>query len=306
MTDGDQVSELRRAFLPGNILSYSTTRINVKCNGHEIGRATGFVGRFSDRYALVTNWHVVSGYNPNTGKLISKVSAIPDEIEFHVAVLHPASVENGSSVRNVFFKPLSVKLFNGERKNWIENVDGDVIQDVAIIPLRDHVEELSEIGTELLSIQCGNMSIYWDQKTNTWGDSAKPFYPPIGHDVFILGYPQGIDTTGILPVWKRGSVASEPLYPLTINGANLGTLFYIDALTKHGMSGAPVLCRVKAGDKFYTTDAEPITFQRDETFLAGVYAGRDGLSQQEFEFSVGRVWKLEVVSALFFKSYEVE
>src|SRR5205085_9713799 len=59
----------------------------------------------------------------------------------------------------------------------------------------------------------------------------------IGMDVFILGYPFGAPPPGF-PVWKRGSIASEP--DLT----RLGRGFLIvDTASRPGMSGAPVIRR---------------------------------------------------------------
>jgi hypothetical protein len=57
----------------------------------------------------------------------------------------------------------------------------------------------------------------------------------IGMDVFILGYPFGSPPPGF-PVWKRGSIASEP--DLT----RIGTGYMlVDTASRPGMSGAPVI-----------------------------------------------------------------
>jgi hypothetical protein len=36
-------------------------------------------------------------------------------------------------------------------------------------------------------------------------------YVEAGAEVFILGFPLGLASQGVLPIWKRGSIASEPL-----------------------------------------------------------------------------------------------
>jgi hypothetical protein len=56
-----------------------------------------------------------------------------------------------------------------------------------------------------------------------------------GMDVFVLGYPRGISGGGRFPLWKRGSIASEP----DVNIDNL-PMMYIDTATREGMSRAPV------------------------------------------------------------------
>jgi hypothetical protein len=56
-------------------------------------------------------------------------------------------------------------------------------------------------------------------------------------DVFVLGYPFGPGKTG-LPVWKRGSIASEPdLVPQVEN------YLLVDTASRPGMSGSPVILR---------------------------------------------------------------
>src|SRR5260370_15689560 len=56
-------------------------------------------------------------------------------------------------------------------------------------------------------------------------------------DVYILGYPFGTAPPGF-PVWKRGSIASEP--DLT----RIGTGYMlVDTASRPGMSGAPVIRR---------------------------------------------------------------
>jgi hypothetical protein len=59
--------------------------------------------------------------------------------------------------------------------------------------------------------------------------------------VFILGFPKGI-SQGAFPIWKRGSIATEPLYGVTTIWAKSGApVILVDALTNDGMSGSPVL-----------------------------------------------------------------
>ncbi len=51
-------------FLPGNPLSYVTTQVQVFRNDIHLSSASGFVMKYGQTYALITNWHVVSGINP--------------------------------------------------------------------------------------------------------------------------------------------------------------------------------------------------------------------------------------------------
>src|ERR1700730_4458809 len=83
-------------------------------------------------------------------------------------------------------------------------------------------------------------------------------------------------------------------------GTSYKNLFYIDGLTKSGMSGSPVVCLAKPGDEFHTEDGVRVSIEKAEPFLIGVYAGRDGVTQEEYELSLGRVWKISAVEALFY------
>ena len=95
--------------------------------------------------------------------------------------------------------------------------------------------------------------------------------------------------TGLLPVWKRGSVATE----FNIDVGDLPS-FIIDTATREGMSGSPVIARSVGG---YTTVGGgtmigPGTYNR---FL-GVYSGRyvGGID----EAHLGIVWKVAAIDEI--------
>ncbi len=54
--------------------------------------------------------------------------------------------------------------------------------------------------------------------------------------VSIIGYPFGLATAGAWPIWKTGHIASDP--DLDYDGR---PAFLIDATTRGGMSGSPVI-----------------------------------------------------------------
>jgi hypothetical protein len=116
-------------------------------------------------------------------------------------------------------------------------------------------------------------------------------YPMIGSEVFVLGYPRGLVHTGVFPIWKRGSIASEPQASVSLDGHEYKEMFYVDALTKEGMSGSPVIALGKAGDQFCTDDGGQVSLPKDSTMFVGIYAGRQGITNAEYELSLGRVWK---------------
>ena len=103
----------------------------------------------------------------------------------------------------------------------------------------------------------------------------------IGMEVFILGYPFEIKPPAY-PVWKRGSIASEPQLARVTTDYIL-----VDTASRPGMSGAPVIRRswtnhmIEPG--FIATVDTPIN-----KFI-GVYSGRLP-TDHPHEAQIGLVW----------------
>ena len=66
--------------MPGtaNLLNLSITKIELLCNDHPLGNATGFFLKYQSNWFLVTNWHVFSGRDPESGQPKHKSCAVPD------------------------------------------------------------------------------------------------------------------------------------------------------------------------------------------------------------------------------------
>lgn len=109
-----------------------------------------------------------------------------------------------------------------------------------------------------------------------------------GMDVFVLGYPRGIRGGGRFPIWKRGSIASEP-------DVHIDDLpkFYIDTATREGMSGAPVYAQESG---FWAPEGKKLpeggVFGKGNRFI-GIYSGRAG--EDSFLAQLGIVWKEEAI-----------
>ncbi|OYV31971.1 MAG: hypothetical protein B7Z81_13455 [Acidocella sp. 20-61-6] len=111
----------------------------------------------------------------------------------------------------------------------------------------------------------------------------------IGSDIFILGFPLGFAITGLLPVWKRGSVATE--IDFDVNGL---PSFIIDTATREGMSGSPVIARQFGG--YTDTNHNVIMGSGPANKFLGVYSGRyvGGID----EAHLGIVWKAAVIDEI--------
>ena len=112
--------------------------------------------------------------------------------------------------------------------------------------------------------------------------------PRIGIDVFVLGFPLGIRKTGLFPIWKRASIATE--YGFDINGV---PSFLVDTATREGMSGAPVIWR--AGGK-YRRPSGALTIGGSGTQVLGIYSGRHVGKLDEAQ--LGIVWKTELIDQI--------
>jgi hypothetical protein len=111
----------------------------------------------------------------------------------------------------------------------------------------------------------------------------------IGMDVFILGYPFGAPPPGF-PVWKRGSIASEP------DLVRLGTDYLlVDTASRPGMSGAPVIRR---SWRDHIVAAEIAA--RDDivaTKFIGVYSGRLH-TKDPSDAQIGMVWSASFINEI--------
>jgi hypothetical protein len=88
--------------------------------------------------------------------------------------------------------------------------------------------------------------------------TSPPLRIRIGMDVFILGYPFGAAPPAF-PVWKRGSIASEP------DLVRLTTGYYlVDTASRPGMSGAPVILRSWTNDNVEGSVRAITVHARDE------------------------------------------
>jgi len=68
------------------IESLCTTQVITSFSGTEITRGTGFLYRFGQTLALVTNWHILSGLRPITGLQMRGCVYTPNWVGFHVSV----------------------------------------------------------------------------------------------------------------------------------------------------------------------------------------------------------------------------
>jgi hypothetical protein len=109
----------------------------------------------------------------------------------------------------------------------------------------------------------------------------------IGAEVFLLGYPLGFSHFIETPIWKRGAIASEP----HLEGPTARGRIVVDATTRSGMSGSPVIMRANT---HYVAESGEVKCSPHASRLIGVYASRpmfQGKEPRDTFAEIGYVYK---------------
>ncbi|ELH4238927.1 S1 family peptidase [Serratia marcescens] len=184
-----------------NQLSLITTLVSLKDKGVPVSIGTGFFYQDvnSGTIFLVTNYHVISGVSPGEGR-----GFLGDEIEFSVR-------RRGNRTRTI-----SLPLLSNDEKVWLEHPT-DKHADLVMIPLRK--EQVYNADILAVSQNSTMMDLHIEPSSSA----------------VLIGYPHGYhDIRNMLPIWKTGSIASEPEYDF--DGKKI---IVIDVSAFPGMSGSP-------------------------------------------------------------------
>jgi len=225
-----------------------------------LGQGTGFMLLLRDQYYLVTNWHVLAMRDFFTGKNLRKDAGRPNILRTLF------NIRTGSFEKQRW--DIRIRDEN-DRPLWLIHPGRRV--DVAILPIPFRPEELV-------------IALY---PLNVLANAALRI--EIGMEVFILGYPFEIKPPAY-PVWKRGSIASEPqLARLTTD------YMLVDTASRPGMSGAPVIRR-----SWTNHMVEPGVVALVDTPLnkfIGVYSGRVP-TDHPHEAQIGLVWEAPLIDEI--------
>ena len=240
-------------------LTTTSLRIVPKFNAVKLASATGFVVRWTEVTYLVTNLHVLTGRNVDTDECIDKkFASVPNslEVRFH------AQGQLGS------WLSVELPLFDEHAtKTWVEHPLGRAI-DVAAIPLTSELE--SRVSLYPLDMALASVDM-----------RAMPALP-----ISVIGYPLGLSAGESWPIWKTGHIASDP----DIDFEPGRPAFLIDATTRAGMSGSPVVLRL---DSYMKSDGSQVLAGGMATKFMGIYAGRI-----HDDSEIGRVWRPFVLTEL--------
>ncbi|ADW67241.1 S1 family peptidase [Granulicella tundricola] len=242
-------------------ISTHSLLLRTYCRGRHLGIATGFVVLKNNVHYLVTNQHVVSGLNIWNDQPSHSDGLVPDSI----SILH--------HVRGHLGRWTAIKerlRSEDDRPLWIEHPVGKQI-DIAFLRLTSFYDEsLLCIATYPLDLAIRNTQI--------------PLFPT--SPVSIVGFPFGNGQLDGLPIWKSGSIASDP--DIDYEGH---PQILVDCIGRQGMSGSPVYARRIGGftdvnGSFSISVGGAMTTDR----FVGIYAGSIDKASE-----IGRVWKASAV-----------
>jgi hypothetical protein len=108
----------------------------------------------------------------------------------------------------------------------------------------------------------------------------------------IVGYPYGLNNNN-LPIWVTGTIASEPEFLYRANDDEQLPLFLVDARTREGQSGSPVLLFRHPGEVIAKQDLSVGIVGGTQSKLLGVYTGRI-----RRDSDLGVVWRIGTVEEI--------
>jgi hypothetical protein len=114
----------------------------------------------------------------------------------------------------------------------------------------------------------------------------------VAQDVFVVGYPYGLESGFMMPLWTRGTIASEPSLHYPHRGKDL-PLLIVDARTREGQSGSPAIHYRQPLTPIYTNSGQVRFTAGGQSRILGVYSGRTSP-----ESDLGFVWRIEEVDTI--------
>lgn len=208
-----------------------------------LSHGSGCFWRHNGSVFLLTARHVLTGRSPFDDSILSHNGFIPGRITVYPTLIEP----DGWSRRGITLE------INHDQPNWIQDPDFEV--------LRTDIAALHIATDEGQNFRCLNDAT----------DIFDELYTLAGMECTVVGYPTTQFSDLMTPVWRRGSVASEPLLP--IDGK---PMFLLDAATSPGFSGSPVF-RQHFGPLPVTQPDGTTTVNLDnirKISFVGIYSGR--------------------------------
>jgi Trypsin-like peptidase domain len=239
--------------------SLAALPLEMLFDGTVLATGTGFIWEQRGRYFLVTNWHVMTGRHPQTGKHLSNHAGEPNRVRIPTL----SNMEGKQAVEFALYDD------DGQPQWMVHPKFGNQI-DVVVMEI-----QLPDAETRVHPI-------------NTLPSVRPEVKISIAFDVYVLGFPLGIGNG--FPIWKRASVATEP----ELGGLDQPIL--IDTATRSGMSGAPVIWRGNIYSWKTGTESGSSMGGTYSKFV-GIYSARTA-AKDTIEAQLGYVWRAAVIEEI--------
>ena len=270
-------------------LSLTTAFTQVlDARGASLTTATSFFYETSSsELYLITNWHVVTDRHPQL-PWQSRTDAVPCslKIRLHKKQKQEADKPYFISTSDIAEENLPINSKNGNEPRWLEHPNHRFNVDVVGIPIADPVKFREK---------------YEFSVANKWKEYHEDYEPEAMDDVFVVGYPLGLSSSRSrgegLPIYKRGSIASDPI----VDYLSLPCVL-IDCRTTSGLSGSPVIAS-RSGMFHPGGKMSPNSVIGTVSSFFGVYSGRlfgvNSTAAQGREISeIGMVWKASALETI--------
>jgi hypothetical protein len=218
--------------------SVQSLLVVMRYSGAVLGSATAFVVNGRTAPWLVTNRHVVTGRDQNTGEPLSKTAGIPNEL----VVWHNRSGRLGEWISKV--EPLQT----GGAPAWKEHPTLGARADFVALPLTDVTD----------------VQLYPYDPANP----GPALLVAIADAISVVGFPFGLAGGGLFAIWATGFLATEPIADFADLPVSL-----IDCRSRQGQSGSPVIA-FRNGGMVAMSGGQSNVFDGPVWRFIGIYSGR--------------------------------
>lgn len=285
--------------------SISACYLEMSFDETTVAHGTGFLYSYRGRIFLVTARHNLTGIHWKDGTNLHPFAARPNYLTFH----NWLTARDGKN-QYVSSGSFRFAIDVDGKPVWMGGA-GNPAPDVAILDLRKlanypEIFPLEDDRSQFVELFGGD-SDYSDFSTVSFlpfevkvpcvNDAFVGCRPVVGQDLFIVGYPLRFATAGDFPIWKRGSIASEPEENYLHN-----PMFLIDAITREGLSGAPVIGEF-VNPTFDNGGKGTLTRMGSEREFVGLYSGRLGKTD-DFSAQLGMVWRRSVIEEIIQENWQ--
>lgn len=218
--------------------SVQSLLLQMRFNDQILGSATGFLVQGPVGPLLLTNRHVVTGRQQDTGAPLSATAGVPNEL----IIWHNRHTRLGEWVAK------REPLYAHEVPLWKEHPTLGARADIVALPLTQ-IEDVHSYPY----------------------DPAKP-----GADIMVgpadlvsvVGFPFGMAGGGLFAIWATGFLATEPIADFADLPVSL-----IDCRSRQGQSGSPVIS-YRSGGMVAMSNGDTSAFAGPVWRFIGMYSGR--------------------------------